>query len=119
VLAYVLRAFAESRLAIYAKYLTDDEMRFTRAHFGQHAYEWPQLIAEVRDALDQGVAPDAPAGRALAARWQALFRAFAGDDPRTHQKFHQAHLNEPELMTGSWADEAVIGFIRAASTPGN
>ncbi len=119
VLAYVLRAFSESRLVIYAKYLTADEMRFTRAHFGQHPFEWPQLIGEVRDALDQGVAPDAPAGRALAARWHALFRAFAGDDPDTHRKFHQAHLDEPGLMIGSWADDAVVGFIRAASAPAN
>jgi DNA-binding transcriptional MerR regulator len=114
-LAYVLRAFSESRLVIYAKYLTPDELRFTRAHFGQHMFEWPQLIGEVRDALDQGVSPESPVARALAARWQAMFRAFAGDDPVTQRKFRDAHQHEPDLMTGSWADEAVVAFIRAAS----
>lgn len=115
-LAYVLRAFSETKLVIYEKYLTADEMRFTRAHFGQHAYEWPQLIGEVRDAIDQGVTPDAPRARQLASRWHALFRAFAGDDPDTHRKFRDAQLHEPDLLIGSWVDDAVADFIRAATT---
>jgi MerR family transcriptional regulator, thiopeptide resistance regulator len=112
---YVIRAFAENKMAIYQKYLSVDEMRFLRANYGKRAMEWPQLMSDVRDALDAGVAPDSARGRELALRHQDMFRSYAGDDPRTHAKFRTALMNEPELMKGSWADERMLGFIRAAA----
>ncbi len=78
---YVIRAFAETKMAIYEMHLTPDEMRFLRANYGKRAMEWPQLMADVRDALDAGVAPDSPQGRELARRHMKLFRSFAGEDP--------------------------------------
>ncbi|WP_277186817.1 MerR family transcriptional regulator [Caballeronia sp. BR00000012568055] len=111
---YVIRAFGETKMAIYEKYLSPEEMRFLRANYGKRAMEWPQLMADVRDALDASVAPDSPRGHELAARHDELFRSYAGDDPRTHAKFRAALMNEPELMKGSWADERMIGFLRAA-----
>ena len=111
---YVVRAFGESKIAIYERYLSSEEFSFLRANYGKRAMEWPQLMADVRDAIDEGATPDSPQARELALRWMDLFRSYAGDDPVTHAKFRQALQDEPELTKGSWADEALLGFMREA-----
>ena len=109
---YVLRAFSESKLLVYEKYLTPGEIRHLRAHYDDRAAEWPQLMADARDAIDAGHAPGSPAGQALARRWMTLFSSYAGKDPATHAKFRQALLNEPELTAGTWASDELLGFMR-------
>lgn len=52
---YVLKAFSETKLLIYEKYLSPEEIRFMRANYGKREMEWPQLMADVRDAIDAGV----------------------------------------------------------------
>ncbi|KVD23062.1 MerR family transcriptional regulator [Burkholderia ubonensis] len=111
---YVLRAVAETKMRIFEKYLAPDEIRFMRAHYGERAMEWPQLMADVRDAIDAGARPDSPEAHALARRWLDLFRSYAGDDPATHAKFRRAMMNEPALTKDAWADETLLGFIRQA-----
>ncbi|KWE48235.1 MerR family transcriptional regulator [Burkholderia ubonensis] len=111
---YVLHAVAETKMRIFEKYLAPDEIRFMRAHYGERAMEWPQLMADVRDAIDAGARPDSPEARALARRWLDLFRSYAGDDPATHAKFRHAMMNEPALTKDAWADETLLGFMRQA-----
>ncbi|KVK82041.1 MerR family transcriptional regulator [Burkholderia ubonensis] len=111
---YVLRAVAETKMRIFEKYLAPDEIRFMRAHYGERAMEWPQLMADVRNAIDAGARPDSPEAHALARRWLDLFRSYAGDDPATHAKFRRAMMNEPALTKDAWADETLLGFIRQA-----
>ncbi|KVX89506.1 MerR family transcriptional regulator [Burkholderia ubonensis] len=111
---YVLRAVAETKMRIIEKYLAPDEIRFMRAHYGERAMEWPQLMADVRDAIDAGARPDSPEAHALARRWLDLFRSYAGDDPATHAKFRRAMMNEPALTKDAWADETLLGFMRQA-----
>ncbi|WP_230948542.1 MerR family transcriptional regulator, partial [Burkholderia vietnamiensis] len=43
---YVLKAMAETKMRVFEKYLAPDEIRFMRAHYGERAMEWPQLIAD-------------------------------------------------------------------------
>lgn len=111
---YVIRAFGETKIAIYERYLSPEEFRFLRENYGKRAMEWPELMADVRDAIDEGATPDSARAQALAARWMALFRSYAGDDPQTHAKIRYALQNEPELMKGSWANETLLGFVREA-----
>lgn len=111
---YVVRAFSETKIAAYERYLTPEEFRFLRENYGKRAMEWPQLMADVRDAMDAGATPDSPQARELARRWMELFRTYAGDDPRTHAKIRDALQKEPELTKGSWANEALLGFMREA-----
>ncbi|PMS14620.1 MerR family transcriptional regulator [Trinickia dabaoshanensis] len=111
---YVLRAFAETKMLVYEKYLSPDEIRFMRANYGKRAMEWPQLMADVRDAIEAGLTPDSPEGAALARRWFELFRSYAGDDPNTQRKFREALQNEPELQVGTLADETLLTFVRQA-----
>ncbi|KAB0649659.1 MerR family transcriptional regulator [Burkholderia diffusa] len=111
---YVLRATAETKMRIFEKYLAPDEIRFMRAHYGARAMEWPQLMGDVRDAIDAGARPDSPEGRALAQRWLDLFRSYAGNDPATHAKFRDAMMTEPALTKDSWVDDTLLAFIREA-----
>ncbi|HDR9588173.1 TPA: MerR family transcriptional regulator [Burkholderia stabilis] len=111
---YVLRASAETKMRIFEKYLAPDEIRFMRAHYGERAMDWPQLMADVRDAIDADAKPDSPEGRALAQRWLELFCSYAGTDPATHAKFRHAMMNEPALTKDAWVDETLLGFIREA-----
>ncbi|UVE65419.1 MerR family transcriptional regulator [Burkholderia pyrrocinia] len=111
---YVLRATAETKMRIFEKYLAPDEIRFMRAHYGKRAMEWPQLMGDVRDAIDAGAKPDSPEGRALAQRWLDLFCSYAGHDPATHAKFRHAMMNEPALTKDAWVDDTLLGFIREA-----
>lgn len=111
---YVLRAFSETKMRIYERYLTPEETRFMRANYAVHAMEWPQLMGDVRDAIDAGLAPDSAQGRELALRWLDLFKSYASDKPSTQQKFRDALQNEPELMVGGWVDEPLLTFIRSA-----
>ncbi|MES2125783.1 MAG: MerR family DNA-binding transcriptional regulator [Pseudomonadota bacterium] len=114
---YIVAAFAEGRLAIYARYLDADELAFARANYARQSGQWPALIADVRNALDAGLAPTEPRARALAQRWMALFCSYAGNHPATHMKFRAAHQNEPGLRVGSWVTPDMIAFIQAASAP--
>ncbi|MGL4202061.1 MAG: MerR family transcriptional regulator, partial [Enterobacter roggenkampii] len=41
---YITRAFAESKLSIWEKYLTPEEMAFTRKHYFDRMMEWPPLV---------------------------------------------------------------------------
>lgn len=113
-MTFVLQANAESKLRIYAKYLSPEEFAFMREHYGQHTYEWPELIGALRDHMEQGSAPDAPEVQQLALRWLSFFRSYAGDNPETHAKIRLAHEKEPELMAGSLIDATLLGFVKDA-----
>ncbi|MGE6994398.1 MerR family transcriptional regulator [Pseudomonas sp. NPDC047961] len=111
---YVLRAFAESKLVIYERYLDTDAFAFMRKHYLESMREWPRLIAELRKAQREGLGPDDEAVQQLARRWLALFRAYAGDDPQTQQRIRQANQQEPGLMEGTWVDDGLLRYLGQA-----
>lgn len=111
---YVLKAVAETKMQIFETYLAPDEIRFMRVHYGERAMEWPQLMADVRDAIEAGAQPASPEGRALAKRWLELFCSYAGHDPATHAKFRHAMMTEPVLTKDAWVDDTLLGFMREA-----
>lgn len=47
---FITRAFAESKLAIWARYLTAEELAFTRQHYFDRLMEWPALVADLHRA---------------------------------------------------------------------
>ena len=72
------------------KYYTPEQREYLRqrqAIVGEeriHEVEttlWPDLIAEVRAAIDEGIDPAGEQGQRLAERWAALVREFTGGDP--------------------------------------
>lgn len=115
IIAYITEAFAESKLAIWARYLDEEEMAFTRQHYFDRLQEWPALVAKLHQACREGVAPDSASGQALARAWLELFQSYAGTRPQTLQKFRWAMEQEPHLMKGTWMTPAVLSWLQQAT----
>ncbi|MBZ0329770.1 MerR family transcriptional regulator [Halomonas sp. ANAO-440] len=111
---YVLKAFAESKLVIYQRYLSDEEFKYIRKRYPLCMKEWPPLMARLREQLEQGSAPDDPAVQRLAEEWLKLLRRFAGDDPATHRKIRQANEQEPALKDSTWMNERMKAYLEQA-----
>ena len=111
---YVVEAFGEHKLALYADYLDENELRRMRIGASRHGAEWMALIAAVHRQLETGADPAASASQALAREWMTLFSARIGDNPVTLAKIRHAHEQEPRLLTGTWVTPAMLDFIRAS-----
>ncbi|WP_434640398.1 MerR family transcriptional regulator [Klebsiella sp. I138] len=114
VVDYITRAFAQSKLAIWARYLDADELAFTRAHYFDRLMEWPVLVTALHEACRERRDPASEAGQALARQWLALFQSYAGTNPQTQQKFRTAMAREPHLMKGTWMTPEVLGWLQQA-----
>ncbi|MDC6120112.1 MerR family transcriptional regulator [Serratia rubidaea] len=111
---YITRAFAETKLAIYQKYLSEEEYTYVRTHYFDRMQEWPALIARLQSALNDGIAPDSAHARQVAADWLVLFRSYAGDNPATQMKIRQAMEQEPTLSEGTWLTPPLLEYLREA-----
>ena len=111
---YITRAFAESKLAIWEKYLSADEMAFTRKHYFDRMMEWPPLVAKLHQAQRENLEPTSDEAQKLAETWLALFQSYAGTNPETQQKFRAAMQQEPHLMKGTWMTPAVLEWLQQA-----
>ncbi|MCR2776001.1 MerR family transcriptional regulator [Enterobacter kobei] len=111
---YITRAFAESKLNIWEKYLTAEEMAFTRAHYFDRMMEWPPLVAKLHQAQRKSIDPACEEAQKLAENWLALFQSYAGTNPETQQKFRAAMQQEPQLMKGTWMSPAVLAWLQQA-----
>ena len=111
---YITRAFAESKLCIWEKYLTAEEMAFTRAHYFDRMMEWPPLVAKLHQAQRENIDPACEEAQKLAENWLALFQSYAGKNPETQQKFRTAMQQEPHLMKGTWMTPAVLAWLQQA-----
>ncbi|MRW83258.1 MerR family transcriptional regulator [Pseudoduganella sp. FT26W] len=111
---YIGAAFNARKMALYAKYLDEDEMRYLRANSRKHTQEWILLFIKVHQQMEQGVPPEDASSQALAQEWMALFHARAGSSPQTQAKISRAHESEPELLKGTWVNQSTIAYIRQA-----
>ena len=111
---YITRAFAESKLSIWEKYLTAEEMAFTRAHYFERMMEWPPLVAKLHQAQRDNLSPASDDAQKLAENWLVLFQSYAGTNPQTQQKFRLAMQQEPHLMKGTWMTPAVLEWLQQA-----
>ncbi|EMG7867916.1 MerR family transcriptional regulator [Enterobacter hormaechei] len=111
---YITRAFAESKLSIWEKYLTAEEMAFTRAHYFDRMMEWPPLVAKLHQAQRDNLSPASDDAQKLAENWLVLFQSYAGTNPQTQQKFRLAMQQESHLMKGTWMTPAVLEWLQQA-----
>lgn len=109
---YMSTAAAAYRLAIYAKYLSEDELKTVRRRHGRNREQWLMLFAEMRERMEQGTQPDSAEGQALCARWIALARDEWGDDPGLGKKIHAVHEAEPEMLVGIGISPEMVAFFR-------
>ncbi|MDD5056256.1 MAG: MerR family transcriptional regulator [Sideroxydans sp.] len=113
-IAFIQQAYAETKFAIYEKFLSQKEMDFLRKNYVSGTSNFPALIAEVYQHLEDGTAPDDPRMRQLMVRWQELVRSYAGDDPATQVKLREAMAQHPELLEGSGIDARLMDYVRQA-----
>lgn len=111
---YITRAFAETKLTIYQKYLSEEEYAYVRKHYFDRMQEWPALIARLQSALNDGIAPDSAHARQVAADWLELFRSYAGENPATQMKIRRAMEQEPTLSEGTWLTPPLLAYLREA-----
>ncbi|HBX5741738.1 TPA: MerR family transcriptional regulator [Klebsiella pneumoniae] len=111
---YITRAFAETKLTIYQKYLSEEEYAYVRKHYFDRMQEWPALIARLQSALNDGIAPYSAHARQVAADWLALFRSYAGENPATQMKIRRAMEQEPTLSEGTWLTPPLLAYLREA-----
>ncbi|EPM5302926.1 MerR family transcriptional regulator [Cronobacter sakazakii] len=111
---WITHAFAESKLAIYERYLTPEEYAFTREHYFDRMMEWPPLVAKLHAAVDAHLSPQSEEAREIAAHWLTLFSSFAGDNPQTQQKFREAMMREPHLSKGTWMTPETLAWLQQA-----
>lgn len=111
---YIGEAFNAHKMALYAKYLNEEEMRHLRANSRKQVNEWLKLFMRLHQHMQQGVPPEHPLSQALAQEWMTLFRARASDSAQVQARIRHAHDNEPELLRGTWVTPAIIAYIRQA-----
>jgi len=115
---FVEESLVAARLKLFQRYLTEDEMERMRANYGRQMYAWPELIARLRQAMQQQTPANDPAVQQMARHWMELFRAYAGDDPATHARIREAYAKEPDLRSGSAVDDTLLGYVREALVAG-
>jgi len=108
---YVMQAFAESKLSIYREYLTTEEFEVMREHYPQCMHEWPSLLSQLKQLMEEGTQPHETNAQAVAKEWLALLQRFAGNDPATHNKIRQANEHEPALKAGTWMNEDMKDYL--------
>jgi DNA-binding transcriptional MerR regulator len=112
---YLGAAFMARKMSLYAKYLNQNEMQQLRATSGQHSsVESTTLYLNLQRQMENGVPPEDPASQALARAWQQLVRERVGDSPGLQTRIDLAHDKEPELLKGTWVNEATVAYIRKA-----
>jgi len=111
---FISHAMAWARLQLYAPYCDTEEMALLAKHYVEQTDAWPPLIAEVRQQMLQGAAPEAPAVQALAARWRALSLAKAGGDAALQSKLQHAFRTDAALRTGSGIDTPLAAYVEQA-----
>ena len=99
---------------IFAKYLSQEQMRLMDKHRQNNQEEWPRLIAAVREKMQAGVCPESEAIRPLAIQWKTLFEASTGGDPDIIEKLRIAYEREPLLIQGTGLDQSLFSYIRQA-----
>jgi len=115
-IAFVQQAYVETKYVIYQKYLSPQEMAFLRENYISGTSNFPALIAELFQHLEDGTAANDPCMRPLALRWQQMVRAYAGDDPQTQVKLREAMAEHPELLEGSGIDLRLLEYVRQLLT---
>ena len=109
---YISQAAFELRLSMYARYFNAAELSRARDAHRKNTHHWRQLIAEMRQQMEHGAAPEHPSVQALVRRWSALLQDSWGDDPVVRQRVRAVHQAEPELLMGSGIDQAMIAFVQ-------
>ena len=110
------------RAEILGEHFTLEErehMRRRAEHLGEAGVEqaqnaWPDLIRQVRAAMNLGIPATDPAAQEMGRRWHALVNAFTGGDANIARRLKDAYDREPQVMAAQGMDKAMFAYIREA-----
>lgn len=105
------------------KYYTEEQLadlasRGTPEVLEKGQRDWQALIAEVNEAVAEGLDPASERAQALAARWSGLIEEFTGGDPGIREsltKLYADQSNWPSTFQKPYNDEAAAFISRAAA----
>jgi len=75
---------------------------------------WPRLIAQVRQAMQEGLDPTSEPVQALAQQWMSLVREMSGGNPAIEQTIAQVYREEPGVAQRYDLDPAIFAYIGQA-----
>lgn len=107
---------------VLGKHFTPEEREQMRRRAGQLGEagmlqaqnEWPELIRQVRGAMNLGIPPTDPSVLEMGRRWHALVNAFTGGDAGITRKLKEAYDREPQVMAAQGMDPAMFAYVREA-----
>ena len=115
---------------MYERYYSPEQLeRLARRReaLGEEAMEavhrrWAELTERVRAAMDGGVAPGSPEGRALGAEWKALtdetVAGFTGGDADIRESLDRLWREQPDVGERWGMDPDLVAWTREASGHG-
>ncbi len=109
-------------LTMFEKYYTQEQMQqlaARRAKLGDDAIraveaEWPRLVAAVRQEMDRGTDPTAPAVQQLARRWRELLAMFTGGDEGIRKAAAKLNSHEQKAQALHGIDAELFRYIGRA-----
>ena len=75
---------------------------------------WPELIAQVRAAMDAGTAATDPTVVDMGRRWRALVVAATGNDAAINKKLSEAYVAQPDAMAAQGMDMEMCRYMGTA-----
>ena len=85
-------------ITVYDRYCSPEELHVLLAHRQASLDEWRVLIADVRTAMTDGVAPHTEEARTLGDRWRDMILSNVGGDTALAIKMKLAYADQPELQ---------------------
>ncbi|MER3547323.1 MAG: hypothetical protein C4338_06835, partial [Rhodanobacteraceae bacterium] len=73
--------------------------------------EWPELIKQVREAMNLNMPPCDPAVQAMGRCWHALVNAFTGGDANIARKMKDAYDREPQVMAAQGLSRVMFAYV--------
>ncbi|MDT9000836.1 MerR family transcriptional regulator [Paucibacter sp. APW11] len=114
--------FAMSMMRMHDKYLSDADrqsLATLKSEMGEQRLsdaeaEWPRLIAQARQAMQDGVPAQSPEVQAIARRWVELTEAFVGKNEALRAKVSTMYAKEGELQRYTGVTPELIAYLREA-----
>ena len=85
-------------IATYDKYCSSEELDTLLTHSNDAGSQWRAFIADVRSAMDRGLAPDSDPARELARRWTQLAMSRFGGDPALAKKMKLIYYQDGDIQ---------------------